>query len=175
MNFFKIMVILCLFAFYQCAVFPQKGELYTKEDVSSLEKSLNILEYGYGYDAEMELNYIYAYSYSSANFDKKEKEFSDFIKNADLASVMQLYDKIVKMRAATEYKMNRYKEIREWRYYTFIKKELYAPLDKYMQLLKKNIIKKDPSIEAKLPEKEYALQKEVIKSYVKDEDITDTF
>ena len=175
MNFFKIIVIFCLLVFSQCAILPQKNSLYTEQEISSLEKTLNILEYGFGYDSEIELNYIYAYSYSTANFDKKEKEFSDFIKNADIASLMQLYDKIVKVRAMTEYKMNRYKELHEWRYYTFIKKDLYAPLDKYMQLLKKNILKRDPSLETGLSQKEYALQKEVIKSYVKDEDIIDTF
>lgn len=175
MNFFKLILILCLLIFSQCAILPQKNDLYTEPDMAPLEKSLNILEYGFGYDTEMEINYIYAYSYSNTNFDKKEKEFADYIKGADLAGLIQLYDKIVKIRAMTEYKMNRYKELREWRYYTFIKKDLYTPLDKYMQLLKKNIIKKDPSLEIKLSQKEYALQKEVIKSYVKDEDIIDTF
>lgn len=175
MNFCKIVAFFCVFIVSQCAGLDQKSSFFTEQEISSLEKTLNILEYGFGFDSETELNYIYAYSYSSTNFDKKEKEFSDFIKNADMSSLVLLYDKIVKVRAMTEYRMNRYKELKEWRYYTFIKKDLYAPLDKYMQLLKKNILKNNPSLEAGLSRKEYALQKEVIKSYVKDEDIIDTF
>ncbi|MCU0821777.1 MAG: hypothetical protein MUC95_04795 [Spirochaetes bacterium] len=175
MKFFKAILILSLLIFLQCAIIPQKGDLYSDQERSSLEKTLNILEYGFGYDNEMQLSYIYTYSYSNANIDKKEKEFSNYINSADINTLVPLYDKIVRVRAMTEYKMNRYKELREWRYYTFIKKELYTPLDKYSQLLKKNILKKNPLLETGLSEKESLLQREAVRSYVKDEDIVDTF
>lgn len=174
MKFLKYFLI-TTFVFIQCSGFQKKESLYTDAELPPLEKTLNILEYGFGYDSETELNYVYAYSYSNTNFDKKEKELAEYIKGMDFNTLVSLYDKMVKIRAMTGYKISRYKELSEWRYYTFLQKELYTPLDKYTQLLRKNIIKRDPSIEARLLKEEYKLKKQAVQSYVQKEDIIDIF
>lgn len=160
----------------QCSTLPDKGSgFYTEEERAVLEKTVEALDYGYGYDSEMDLHYVYAYSYSESNFDKKIKKFSDIAGEVDAGTLLSLYDKMVRLKAKTDYKMNRYREKYEWRYYTFIKKDLYDPLESYTGLLRKSLLRRVPSLGDKLQEREYAMKKEVVESFVKEEEIIDTF
>ncbi len=176
MKFRIILIIIIPLLILNCALFPEKSDsFFTESDFTIVENTLEILDYGYGYDREMEIHYIFSYSYSAMNEKKKEKMFVEALKGIDISNLLSVYYKLLKMQASAEYKMSRYKEKLEWRYYTFIKKELYNPLEKYIVLLRKNILKKAPDLKQDLIEKKLALQAEVIESYIKDEEVIDTF
>jgi hypothetical protein len=173
-TFFIVFIIL-IFSTSQCSLFSIKSNVYSDSEFKIFEKSINSLEYGYGYDYEMELYYIYSYSYSKDNFDKKEKAFAEIINNADIKTIINIYEKTLRMQAETNYKMNKYKNEPRWKYYTFIKNDLNEPLNNYSALLLKYILKKNPSLSQFFEMKMASITTEVIREYTKKEDITDTF
>ncbi len=171
-----LLLIIPLLMIFQCAMVSRKDKTYYSDpDLSIMNSTLEILDYGSGYDREMDLHYIYRYTYSDTNLNKKKKEFAKAIRVIDTENLISLYYKLLRVQSETEYKMSRYKEKYEWRYYTFIKNELYDPLDKYITLLHINLLKKDPAKKENLIKAKFTLQREVIESYVKDEEIIDTF
>jgi hypothetical protein len=159
----------------QCSIFSIKTTIYSDDELKIFEKSINALEYGYGYDYEIDLYYIYSYSYSKDNFDKKEKAFAEIINNADYKTVINIYEKILRMQSATNYKMNKYKNEPRWKYYTFIKNDLYGPLNNYSDLLLKYILKKNPSLSQFFEMRKASIDIEIINEYTKKDDLTDTF
>lgn len=173
----KIITILIIFTVFtlQCSLFSIKSTIYSAEEFKIFEKSLNALEYGYGYDYELDLYYIYSYSYSKDNFDKKEKAFAEIINNADYKTVINIYEKTLRMQAVTDYKMNKYKNEPRWKYYTFIKNDLYDPLNSYSSLMLKYILKKNPSLSQFFEMKKASINSEIIKEYTKKDLVTDTF
>ncbi len=169
--FLLIVIVLNL----QCSIFSVKSTLYSGDEFKIFEKSINALEYGYGYDYEMDIYYIYSYSYSKDNFDKKEKAFAEIINNADYKTVINIYEKILKMQSATNYKLNKYKNEPRWKYYTFIKNDLNGPLNNYSNLLSKYILKKNPSLADFFEMRKASINVEVTDEYTRKEDLTDTF
>jgi hypothetical protein len=159
----------------QCSMFEVKSTMYSGDEFKIFEKSLNALEYGYGYDYEIDLYYIYSYSYSKDNFDKKEKAFAEIINNADFKSVINIYEIVLKMKSATNYKINKYKNEPRWKYYTFIKNDLNGPLNNYSDLLSKYILKKNPSLSNFFEMRKASIEIEVTNEYSKKDDLTDTF
>ncbi len=148
-----------------CALLPGRDGLYYSEDeLVVLEETLDIIGYGHGYDDDIELDYIYSYSYSSANFNKKEKQFVKYINKIELGKVIALYEKILRLHLMTYYKMNEYKKDTDWKYYTYIKNDLYEPLENYMGLLHKYILKRDPSLNEMLNKRKETLRKEIVDS-----------
>lgn len=168
------LIILIMISF-QISLFSMSNKHYKENELTVLEKSLNALEYGYGYDYELELHYIYSYSYSKDNLDKKEKAFAEIINNANFKTVIDLYEKILIVQAVTDYKMNQYKAEPRWKYYTFIKTDLYEPLEKYSSLLLKYILKKNPSLAQFFEMKKNSIKIEIVTEYTKKEEILDTF
>lgn len=169
-----IIVIFILFGF-ACTLGNVKNSFYPEKESEILEKTLNALEYGFGYDWEMELHYIYSYSYSRDNFDKKEKAFAEIINKSNFSTVISLYEKILKVQAVTDYKMNIFKTEPRWKYYTFIKTDLLDPLNNYSSLLLKYILKKNPSMAQFFEMKKNSIKIEIATEYRKKEEITDTF
>lgn len=168
------LIILMMFSF-QIYLFSMSNKYYTENELLLLEKSLNTLEYGYGYDYELELHYIYSYSYSKDNLDKKEKAFAEIINNANFKTVIDLYEKVLKVQALTDYKMNKYKAEPRWKYYTFIKTDLYDTLNNYSSLLLKYILKKKPAMAEFFEMKKNSIKIEIVTEYTKKEEILDTF
>jgi hypothetical protein len=168
-------LIICIILSSGCSLFSTKSTIYSDNEFKIFEKSINALEYGYGYDYEIELYYIYSYSYSKDNSDKKEKAFAEIINNADYKTVIDLYEKTLRMQAVTDYKMNKYKNEPRWKYYTFIKNDLNEPLNNYSALLLKYILKKNSSLSQVLESKKASIKAEITNEYTKKEEITDTF
>ncbi|MBN2402387.1 MAG: hypothetical protein JXN64_08295 [Spirochaetes bacterium] len=172
----NILILLMIFiSFAKCSLFSVKSTVFFDDELKIFEKSLNSLEYGYGYDYDMELYYIYSYSYSKDNFDKKEKAFAEVINSADYKTVINIYERILKMQAVTDYKINKYKTEPRWKYYTFIKNDLHEPLNTYSALMLKYILKKNPSLSQFFEMKKASVNSEITKEYTKKEEITDTF
>ena len=89
--------------------------------------------------------------------------------------VINLYEKTLRMRAVTDYKMNKYKNEPRWKYYTFIKNDLNEPLNNYSALLLKYILKKNASLSQFFEMKKASINAEIFDEYTKKEAITDTF
>jgi hypothetical protein len=170
-NFLFIFIILAC----QCSLLDVKNTIYSDTEFLILEKTLNALEYGNGYDYELEINYIYSYSYSKDNIDKKEKTFAEIINNANFKTVINLYEKILKLQAITNYKISKYKTESKWKYYTFIKNDLLDPLNNYSALLSKYILKRNPSMSQFFEMKKNSINIEIVKEYTKKDEIVDTF
>ncbi len=170
-TIFLILITLSL----QCTFFTVKDTFYTEPELAILEKTLDALEYGYGYDYKIELNYIYSYSFSKDNLNKKEKAFADIIDNSNFKSVLNLYEKILRLQSITEYKMNKYKNEAKWKYYTYIKNDLQGSLNNYSSLLLKNILRKNSGLEDFLAMRKESINTEVIDKYTKKDEIVDTF
>lgn len=171
---FLILITFMIFS-NQYSLFGMGNIYYTNDELSILEKTLNSLEYGYGYDYELELQYIYSYSYSKDNYDKKEKAFADIVNKANFKTVLDLYEKILKVQSVTDYKMNKYKAETKWKYYTFIKNDLYDTLNNYSSLLLKYILKKNPAMAQFFEMKKNSIKIEIVTEYTKKEEIIDTF
>jgi len=170
-------MIFILSLLWGCALFQtRENSIFTQEEMTILEKTTNVLDYGYGYDTEIELNYIYSYSFSDLNFDKKEKKFAMIVKEIDIDTLKAFYEKTYKLYAMTDYKMTKYKEDEEWKYHLFIKNELYPPLEKYTILLQKYLFQRDSSSkEIFNDEKKETIKREIEKHFVEEEEVVDTF
>ncbi|MFH0975222.1 MAG: hypothetical protein V1874_05505 [Spirochaetota bacterium] len=170
-NLLFIMILLAC----QCSLMDIKNTIYSDSEFLILEKTLNALEYGHGYDYELEMNYIYSYSYSKDSIDKKEKAFAEIINSSNFKTVLNLYEKILKLQAITNYKINKYKTESKWKYFTFIKNDLLDPLNNYSVLLSKYIIKKNPSLTQFFEMRKNSINIEIVKEYTKKDEIVDTF
>lgn len=174
-NIFAGLISLLLLLLTQCSYLTIRDTFYTDQEAALLEKTLTALDYSYGYDADTELNYVYSYSYSRDNTDKKEKEFTDVISKTEFNELLMFYDKIMELNAATDYKLEKYKKETNWKYYTFIKKDLLDPLKRYTSLLNKYIIEKKPELNAELTKKQQSIRKKTEREYREQEEVVDTF
>ncbi len=164
MDFRKILIFIIPVILLQCSLFSIKNnDYYSKGELSILEKTLDILDYGYGYDDDVELNYIYAYSYSNSNIDKKEKRFAKAINKIDIDILIPFYEKILRLYLITDHKMNEYKKDSEWKDYNFIKNDIYQPLERYLTLLQRYLLKREPSLKTAIDKRRDAIQKEIEK------------
>lgn len=170
-KIFLIFIVLTL----QCSSYLPRNTFYSDAETEILKKTLDVLEYGYGYDYQIEINYIYSYTFSKENINKKEKSFAEIIDKSDFKYVLNLYDKILTVQAQTDYKLNKYKNESNWKYYTYIKNDLLEPLNYYSSLLLKNILQKNSSLKNILAMKKESIAREVSDEYTLTDEVEDTF
>jgi len=178
MNFRILLPLILLLTLVQCAIFNiNKNNFFTKDEKVILEKTAKTLDYGYGFDSEVEINYLYSYKFSATDIDKKEKNFSSILKELDIDTLKAFNKKIIKLHLMTRHKMNRYKEKKEWKYYIFLQKHFFPPLDKYSNLLQNYILQNnsDPLYNKKLKKIKKETAKEIEQYYIDKEDVVDTF
>ena len=58
MTFRRLIILIVLVFSTQCALLPDSGNYYSKNEQSILEKTLNALDYGFGYDYQLKINYL---------------------------------------------------------------------------------------------------------------------
>ena len=129
------------------------------------EKTTRVLDYGYGYDAEVELPYVFPYSSQVAAPEKREKAFSEAVKDVSAAELTALYEKVYRLTSATRYRARRYGDTQKWKYYTYLQNYLLPPLERYLELLRKHAIGKDPSYEEILPSRKKRIDAMVSRYY----------
>ncbi len=147
---------------------------FTKEELSILERTTQALDYDYGYDDEIELAYIFSFAYSEKNREQKEKNFSKIIEQLKMDSLVDFHNKIYKLFSMTAYKMEIYRKRKDWRYYIYIKSDLFPPLKSYYTLIEKSAIK-TPSLRKVLERSKKEIERWVKWYYDNTEGILDTF
>ncbi|MDY6934108.1 MAG: hypothetical protein SVZ03_07785 [Spirochaetota bacterium] len=172
----KKMIIIVATILCGCTLFQaKKNSLLTESEISILDKTTNALDYGYGYDREIELDYIYSHSFSEQGYDQKEEAFAKIVNKINPNIIAIFHEKIYRIYAMTDYKMNKYKNDAKWKYHIFIKNELFPPLDKYLSLLQKYISKRDSTFVEDFNYKRKLIDKDVERFYTEQEEVVDTF
>ncbi len=148
---------------------------FTENELSILKRTTQALDFDYGYDDEIELAYIFSFAHSEKNFEQKEKDFSKIIEQLEIKSLLSFHNKIYRLFSMTAYKMEIYRKRKDWRYYIYIKNDLFPPLKKYYNLVEKSVIQRNTSIKGTLEKDKKEIEKWVKWYYDDSEGIIDTF
>ena len=148
---------------------------FTKEDLSILDRATQALDYDYGYDKEIELAYVFSFAHSEKNRAQKEKDFSKIIEQLKVDSLVDFHYKIYKLFSMTAYKMEIYRKRKDWRYYIYIKSDLFPPLKNFYTLIEKSALMKTPSLREALERSKKEIERWVRWYYDDREGILDTF
>jgi hypothetical protein len=131
---------------FGCAHFKNgNNSFFSEAETTLLKATVDSIDYAYGYDTDIRMNHIYDFAYSRKNLSEKEKAFAKIISSTDLEKVESFYFKLLRLSAQGEYLMGWYEQRKNWSRYTYIKNYIAPPLQSYMDLLKKQILVRDPS------------------------------
>ncbi|TAL33738.1 MAG: hypothetical protein EPN93_13300 [Spirochaetes bacterium] len=139
------------------------------EEKRLFKKTTQALDTGFGYDHDVELYYVFTYAYGEENPRKKEAGFADTIKSIDKSVIVSFYATVYRIYAMTAYKAAWYKQWRDKKNATYVKKYLLPPMEKYLGLIQKSIVQVYPEIESELPSIKTAADRVVQEFYDTDQ------
>ena len=143
----------------------QGDRFFTPGERALFEKTTRVLDYGNGYDPEVELLYVFPYSSQAVAPEKREKAFGEAVKDVSASELTALYEKVYRLTSATRYRARRYGDTQKWKYYTYLQNYLLPPLERYLELLRKHAIGKDPSYEELFPTRKKRIDAMVSRYY----------
>lgn len=168
MKVFSIIAICASLFFTACAQEQVKNFVSLLPGQKALlEKTTQALDYGYGYDMNFELGYIYNHSFSKLNREQKEKAFSEIVMKADNGQYISFYLIIYQIKAEMRFRMQKFREDKSWKNYTYLKKYLLPPTEQYLDILEKYLLLKVPGITEKLPGLKKEIEDDIINYYKK--------
>ncbi len=135
-----------------CALLPVPESAYFSGGQRQiLERTTRAIDFGYGYDTDIMLNYVYPFNAGEIKIGAREKDFAAAVRDVDEREYLLFYEKIYKLRSLMHYKLENYKSLGEWKYYTYLNNYLMQPFEKYHELTLKQLLGKNPGIEERLP------------------------
>jgi len=132
------------------------SKFFSDDQRKLLNKTCAVSGYGTGFDEEMSLDYFFVNNQRTVNSKNVDKEVSDVLKSTGENKSLDFFEKILYLHELTLNIMERYKEIEDWRGYTYIEKYLLPSLENYEALLQKNIYSLYAYRDAEAKRKEFA-------------------
>ena len=120
-----------------------KSTLFTKGEENLLRDTTKALGFDYGFDIKLNLEYIIHYKHSKNPEKSKKTKFYESLKNIPKKKIKNYYYKIFTLNAKTIYQLSSFKETKNWKQFTYIKKYLFPGLKKYSDLLEQYVVQKN--------------------------------
>jgi len=144
-----MIILFCMFQ-ARCATYfhifgAGRSTFYNDRELAILEKTVKAIDFGYGYDPDIDLNYVFSLYHGFSDFKPEDKELTQAIDGMGPETLITYSEKIYWLTRVAVFKLERYKELGDWKNYTFVKKYLLPPLNFYSDLLEKQALKKDKS------------------------------
>jgi len=157
----------CLFltrcaAYYNVISFTNpKSTYYTEQEKKLLEKTVKSIEFDSGYDPFLDLEYVYPLTPGYTEFKAGDKGLSKALEDSDSQTLIGYSEKIYRLKAITEIKMEKCRNKGDWKNYTFLNKYLLPPLAYYSGALEKQALKKDKSYQGEIDKRKNTIEKKV--------------
>lgn len=165
----KILIILLLpLMLVQCSIWynltKKESKYYTPDELVMLQETTSAGGFSYGYDPDLDLDYIFvAGTYSAKELEAKSKAMRDVLIKYDNKRVVAFYEKIFRLQSIIEWNMNYYEKKEKWEKYTLIKKYILPDIEKYTEMLEKNILLIDKDYRGIIEERKKQIKSNVEK------------
>jgi hypothetical protein len=151
MRMRTIIIIMLVTAVTGCSALTKKeSDFFNSNEIKMLEATTSVIGYDYGYDSEPDLDYVFTYKYSEKGVKNKPGKLGGALEGFDKSSLVRFYEKVYILRFKTIKVRGKYRENREWKEYTHVDKYLLPSLEKYIQLLEKQVLVKAPDYRSRI-------------------------
>ena len=119
----------------------KESKLYSEVEMKMLLETTGSVDFKFGYDPDLEIDYVYkAGSFSDSEVNAKSPEMKKVLSKYTAAEVISFYEKIVQLRETQTWKMNLYRQRKNWENSTFIQKYSMPETELFLGILEKNVI-----------------------------------
>ncbi len=146
-----MLVIILIAAITGCSALVKKeSNFFSGEEIEILKATTQAIGYDYGYDSEPDLDYVFSHSYSDKDVKGRLLKIKKALDRFDNSSLIKFYEKVYILRFKTIKVQGKYRELKEWKYYTHVNKYLLPSLEKYLQLLEEQLLVKVPEYRTRI-------------------------
>lgn len=158
-----------------CLGTQEENAFFNAAEREILEVTLQTIDFDYGNDTEIDIAYVFSFSHSEIVPPQKERDLQKALSKYDADTTIEFYEKVCRLMAITEYKMEDYKTKMKWKFYTYMSKKLLPPLKTYVAILEKGMLQTNPRMKDALAEKQAKTKTWLEETYKTKRVIIDTF
>jgi hypothetical protein len=132
------------------SIFKSESKRYSPEDVVILDRTISEIGYIRGFDTDLEMDYIVSTASSERDLSKKEAQITAILKGYTVEAITSFFEKVYSLKVETANSIVKTEKDKKWKDYTYLSKYLYPPLEKYVDLMEKCIVKSNKDYSSKI-------------------------
>jgi len=162
----KLLILLLPLFMLNCGLWysftKKESTYYTEEEKVMLDATTAAIDFRYGFDPGLELDYVYrAGNFPDRELEGKSKKMLEALKQFDKQKVVAFFEKMFRLKETLSLRMKEAEKDEEWEDYTLLQKYILPDMEKYIEMLEKNVLLIDRDYKNTIEERKGAIKKQV--------------
>jgi len=136
------------------------SKLYSEVEKIMLHETTLSVDFKYGYDPDLEIDYVYkAGTFTDKEIIAKSQDMKKVLLKYNSKQIISFYEKIFQLKETQIWKMNYFREKKNWVNSTFIQKYTLAEAELFHDILEKNVIQINAEYNEKIVKRKNEIKK----------------